>query len=374
MEPARKADSLVAVNSKAEQQENGRAASAYFRASPVHDLHDMGETENHLPMKPLTFAQFTLLAATCASQNLVPNPSFEYHNGCPTDDGQMTLAVGWVDYLFSPDFWHTCGTPGIAGVPINLLSYQQPRTGAAYGGFHCYSSEIISSGGYREFMGIKLSTALTIGEAYDVRFFVSWSTAADGTQGSMQFANNNLGAYFRIGELFDLNWYPLPNYSHINSTEIVTDSIGWTLIEGSFVADSAYEYLYLGNFHGNQETVSLLLNPNGQYGYSYYYVDDVCVTPAGGDCLLLTTVEPIDESESMGLTVRVESGGTLLFITGIPGRVRLALFDLRGALVYEGESTESQFTLPLLASGTYVASFNVDDVRTFRQVVVLSSP
>ena len=144
-----------------------------------------------------------------SAQNLVPNPSFEFNNGCPTDDGQMTLAEGWVSYLGTADLWHACGTPELYSVPYNLYSYQQARHGVAYSGYHAFTSLGDSAGGYREYLGTRLSSPLTVGLVYHVEFYVSWTTAENGMQGSMRFANNNLGAYFTTTERFIWDWYPL---------------------------------------------------------------------------------------------------------------------------------------------------------------------
>ncbi len=76
----------------------------------------------------------------------------------------------------------------------------------------------------------------------------------------------------------------IQNFSHVISSEVISDTSGWTLVSQTIVADSSYEYLILGNFFSNFLTDTLDIgnfNPR-----SYYYIDNVCVVEEGGDCLL----------------------------------------------------------------------------------------
>jgi hypothetical protein len=54
---------------------------------------------------------------------------------------------------------------------------------------------------------------------------------------------------------------------------------GWTKVCGSFIADSAYNYLMIGNFYDNTFTDTVECE---QYGY--YYVDAVCVSTDSSFC------------------------------------------------------------------------------------------
>src|SRR5690606_41066997 len=39
---------------------------------------------------------------------------------------------------------------------------------------------------------------------------------------------------------------PTRNYAHLHSTAVITDTANWILVQGSFVADSAYRFLAIG--------------------------------------------------------------------------------------------------------------------------------
>jgi hypothetical protein len=71
---------------------------------------------------------------------------------------------------------------------------------------------------------------------------------------------------------------PFFNYSHIYTNTIISDTSNWTKISGSFVADSSYEYLVVGNFFENQYTDTLEFPSVFGPFDSFYYLDDICVT------------------------------------------------------------------------------------------------
>jgi hypothetical protein len=64
----------------------------------------------------------------------------------------------------------------------------------------------------------------------------------------------------------------------VEASSFITNVSGWTQIVDVIMADSAYEYLTIGNFRADGATM-LLSNPGGGTGVgtygSYYYIDDV---------------------------------------------------------------------------------------------------
>ena len=291
------------------------------------------------------------------SQNLVPNGGFEEYTACPTSDDQMNYASGWDAYMYSPDFWHACGIPYQSSVPNNIAGYQPAHSGQGYAGIHAFTAQGQSADGYREILGVQLLESLIPGVSYHVQFFVSWTSSGDGTLVSMQYANNRLGSLFstQMRSGFDA-WYPLPNYAHVFTQEIITDSVGWTLVEGDFIADSAYTYMYLGNFFGDAETDDTLINPGGMFGLSYYYVDDVCVTPVGSECGLVGVA---DEPEADAFIVGPNPFANEVWLRGPSGaQVLVTVCTLTGQVVMDrsirlsGEA--APMDLSLLPAGPYM--------------------
>lgn len=233
----------------------------------------------------LTFGGMILLFNIKAQENLVPNPSFERYSECP-GLSMITTALGWSSYRDSPDFFHSCATFN-SSVPNNAAGYQCPATGSGYSGIYTFRSDAIFPKNAREFLGIKLTKQLDSGQKYYISFKVS--LADDAT-----YATNNIGVLFSrnffCGDTSDFcdtsEAAPLTNYVHIYSKQIITDSVAWTTISGSFIADSTYEYIMIGNFFTDDSTDFVVFDTLGKW--SYYYVDDVCVSLDSTTCLNIT--------------------------------------------------------------------------------------
>jgi hypothetical protein len=127
-----------------------------------------------------------------------------------------------------------------------------------------------------------MENTLQINQKYYVSFYVS---LADTT---ICFAINNIGVLFSTinyglpASYCQTNPYftllPPLNYAHIIDTSIVSDKVNWTRISGSFIADSLYKYLIIGNFFDDAHTSFIQVDSFCNHcGCAYYYVDDVFI-------------------------------------------------------------------------------------------------
>ena len=66
-----------------------------------------------------------------------------------------------------------------------------------------------------------------------------------------------------------------PNYSQIFYQNVVSDSLNWVEIQGSFISDSSYQYLVIGNFFINDSTTNISISSSVNAGTSYYFFDDL---------------------------------------------------------------------------------------------------
>jgi hypothetical protein len=239
---------------------------------------------------------FFLLAFTLnvnmRAQNLVPNPSFEQHTACPYSDDQVPFSTGWQNYGATPEYFNSCATYFPYSVPSNIWgSYQTASSGNAYCGFYAYSymGHFIShSANIREIIGRQLSSPLKIGNQYYVSIKVS--LAYNYSTGSANCATNNIGVKFstnpiNYGDSVHVASPLVNNFAHIYETSIITDTVNWTTISGSFIADSAYDYILLGNFFDSIHTDTVPINPAMHYYCrAYYYFDDICISESPNDC------------------------------------------------------------------------------------------
>ena len=175
--------------------------------------------------------------------NLVPNPSFEIYSSCPTQPGEIQKAIGWDSYANTPDYFNLCSSFGYS-IPSNFFGYQSPASGNAYAGFLNYMSNAYAPG-YREYIGAILSSTLIINTKYYVSFKVSLSiNSLIPSNGS----SDKMGAMFSTIPYNTNNPTPITNNPLIYYNSIITDSLNWTRVLGTFISDSAYQYIIIGNF------------------------------------------------------------------------------------------------------------------------------
>ena len=159
---------------------------------------------------------FTFLIINCAvligQTNLVPNPSFEIHDTCPTTADQMSRAMYWSSYCESPDYFNSCAPVGGMSVPYNPVGYQKAVYGNAYAGFVTWQTKQAAPN-YREIIGAPLTTTLTIGTKYYFSFFVSNAGTQNYTVGS-----NNVGVRFSTVSYSKSDTAPVNNIANYHTS------------------------------------------------------------------------------------------------------------------------------------------------------------
>lgn len=191
---------------------------------------------------------------------------------------QVNNALGWSQVISSPDYFNSCVlAPSNIGVPNNIFGYQQPATGNAYIGLTTFYDDGLGSLNTREFAGAELTSPLISGQKYYVSMKVNLSLSTSGTTNT---AINKIGAWFTTA--------PSMSYTHnlaqVYSNNIITDSSGWYSINGSFIADSNYTFIMLGNFFSDVNTDTIIYPITGPDKLSYYFIDDVCVSTDSLEC------------------------------------------------------------------------------------------
>ncbi len=127
--------------------------------------------------------------------------------------------------------------------------------------------------------------------------------------------------------------FPFRNYAHLHSVEVITDTAEWTLVSGTFVADSAYRYLVLGNFFEDALTDTVHLAGSTSQG-AYYFIDGVCVTAGPAGCPFLVGVPEQEEGQTIYLWPN--PANAWVHVQGGPGEVEVT--DALGRLVYSGRT------------------------------------
>jgi hypothetical protein len=200
----------------------------------------------------------------------------------------------------------------------------------------CYVGVITfqQSQGVREYFMIQLTETLVPGQTYYASFYANaaWN-------GVNTFPQHYL-ASSHIGMLFTTQprpwWYgdPWPtgvNEAHVFHPWIIADTVDWTLVSGSFVADSAYQYLMVGNHFDNANTDTLHFATFAWTPKAYTLIDNVCVSPNPKGC---PQVLGLFEPELDAVVLFPNPASAEIGLSGLPQGSSLTVHDALGRLVW----------------------------------------
>lgn len=297
--------------------------------------------------------------------NLVSNPSFEQYSQCPNNisgigDDQVSKAIGWETYGETPDYFNSCGTIWNVDIPNNQPGYQWPHTGNAYCGLITY----YIAQEFRETIGSQLSSPLIIGQKYYVSFYVSLA----GKQGSCM-ATNNIGLKFSTQNFSYANPMAISNSADVYSNAIITDTTNWTLVYGSFIADSAYGYIALSNFFEDNNTDTLSIDDNPFSGY--YFVDDICVTTDSNYALTWTGVDEVTEIKRVKIFPN-PANDYLIIVPQYANVYTVSIFDSSGRMLFSEDSkNQNVIDISSYAEGVYYIKLIQESTVITNSIIVI---
>jgi PKD repeat protein len=224
------------------------------------------------PMKRYSLFIFFLFSRVCDAQNLVPNGDFESYSKLPTGNMQYDLCTGWNNCggFGSPDYFHLKGT-GPAQLPHPYPATVYPHGDSAIMGLILYD---ISYRNFREYVSHPLLNALTIGQLYQLTFYV--------TNGTPPIYNGGSGCdHFSVA----FSTIPLSQTTPliINFTpQYIYNGFlynnNWQQVTFNFIADSAYQYITFGSFVNDNIQQLEPYDSAQSYSEAYYFIDDVSLT------------------------------------------------------------------------------------------------
>jgi len=305
------------------------------------------------------------------AQNLVPNPSFELRDSClevNTAYTEETGPLGWFSAGGTGDYFMSCiPYGGFNGVPLSSWAFQYPQEGEAFVGVITYDW----AQGYREYFMVELSEPLTIGHTYYVSMYASptWG----GPQPQMWLATSHVGMLFttqprtwQSGQ----SWPTGSNAAHVYHPWIIADTMDWTLVSGSVIADSAYRYVMIGNHFNNANTDTLHLDYYPWNPLAHTLIDNVCVSVNPDGCPLSLGVS------GSGLEAAVlypNPARVALGLSGVPSNTRVVIRDALGRLLWlqDGVDGAWQQDIRVWARGSYVLRLEWQGrSRTFKFVLI----
>lgn len=251
-------------------------------------------------MKTLNLILLALFSIQVHAQNFVPNGSFEIYTKCPQGPSsykQLGIAKWYPPTGSTPDYFNTCSKK--MGVPLNKEGEQAARTGNGYVGIIAYDKHAEEESIHlREYIQVKIDSALVKDELYCIKFYISLSDYSNYAISSSLFGMY-IGSDFPV-EFKDIG-DPLPFVPQIKmeSEQFMSNDSDWVEISGIYKAKGNEQYITIGNFAGPKKNKVVKRNsPSGnpKFGsnYAYYYIDDVSIfrVPTEIECKAPKVNEP----------------------------------------------------------------------------------
>ena len=260
-------------------------------------------------------AFFCVWATPVTAQNLVENPGFEQYNNCVYRFNSRSLLPIIEEYPFTPGYRPGTGAPGWSSVRpcrtvMHLLpchrnawvrqtplvvrdsSWYIPHSGNSYIVLQTYDPSYFNDG--RSYAQGTLRRPLRAGCTYRVSLWARISAIIGDIVFSLApTSTDNLGIHFteRLSGVTSNprtgGGPPLLRPAQVNllpSGTLLTDTVMYTKLSGTFVAQGGEQYFTLGNFEPDASTTVRRLRPSGYPPVARLALDDVsveAVPPAG---------------------------------------------------------------------------------------------
>lgn len=198
--------------------------------------------------------------------------------------------------------------------------YQLPQSGDVFAGATFYYYAGINNG--RQYLKNRLKKKLIAGNSYCVKFYVNiMNTSTLGSDGfGMYFGDNSIDT---ITQIYKPLTFLSPQVQSPNGIPII-DTLGWTAVTGTFVANGNEKYALIGMFKPSGSMDTVILNPSMlPLNFTDACIDDVSCIPfdlpayAGPDknCIVGDSVfigrEPDVEIDESCVWYHLNTNGTL---------------------------------------------------------------
>jgi len=205
--------------------------------------------------------------------NYVKNGSFEDVYNCIQDNSPKVKYWNDLDSVNSAaPYCNGC----LGNSPYNGFGFQFPKLGSGYiiADFLTNISDPIT----RTYVRNRLKTKLESNKNYCVKFYVNIGN-------NSSYGIDGFGAYFGDNSLDTISYahvpltYLTPQVQNQNGN-IITDTLNWTAVTGTFTAIGNEKYMVIGNFKSDAATNKLLINPTFTPGiFCTVSIDDVSCIP-----------------------------------------------------------------------------------------------
>ncbi len=206
--------------------------------------------------------------------NFVANGGFELKYNCSVTSTILPIAQwNWLDSLTYGNavYYNYC----YGDVPYISFGFQYPRSGDAFSGLNALCQPTLcNASNSRGYLRNRLKSNLQPGKVYCVKFFISISN-------NSTYGIDGIGAYFGDDNLDTIIYtnkaltYLNPQIQNLNGN-VISDTLNWTAITGTFTAIGTEKHLVIGNFKSDAATTKTLINAaNLPLEFTNIYLDDV---------------------------------------------------------------------------------------------------
>lgn len=207
-----------------------------------------------------------------SSQEFLSNGNFETYDALPSSISDYDNCTGWsaMQGGGTPNYLHMDADSPVQLPDNHSFGIVYPHSGKAIMGLVGYSTTTE----FREYLIKQLDSPLTIGTEYELSFWIT-NGIKSFTPGGCNCFGVALTTQYLVQQIFS-PVQAMPQF-------VVTDTLythEWREYKFTFVADSAYSYLSLGNFFNDSQTYAATFDTiNTMYPLSsnntYYFIDDI---------------------------------------------------------------------------------------------------
>lgn len=211
--------------------------------------------------------------------NYVTNGGFEQKSTCNFNIYELKTAYGWnsldsANIACGADYLHVCTVNPQLSIPSGFYSYQFPRNGNAFimSQWYC-TSPSCTSPNFRSYPRNRLKTTLQVGKTYCAKMNINLiNTCRYGIDAiGMYFSNSSIDTISKCAlQLTFIN-------PQVQNTigNVITDTLNWITVTGTFVANGTEKFLVIGNFKNDINVNTMITNPSITPEWSAYNIDDV---------------------------------------------------------------------------------------------------
>ncbi len=208
----------------------------------------------------------SLVSKISFSQNLIPNGDFEMYSFLPYDLNEFYCSNWYNPTFATSDYLHT---EGLASAKLPYAMNESLKV-EPYSGKGIIGLVFTDSVGWREYAGVKLKTQLIKDQKYRLSFVYT-----NGMKNQFAtFGVDHMDVLFSNKIVTSVYTTVLKNKPTIEFSGDFWDTT-WHQMTQDFFADSAYQYLTIGNFHDPDNTVIKHQNKKiDSEILAYYFFDD----------------------------------------------------------------------------------------------------